>query len=146
MYYFRRAAVYLLTILLMSSGCAYVVPGVTKVKGPVTGKEYYYGLSDSEDQMYMREVRQHYVDTHPEEDIDIKKCVLKGEICKRMTPEAVLASRGDPQYINRSGGKEQWIYGEKSAEYHGNFQAAVYLYFENGKLVSWKEEREENET
>jgi len=113
-----------------------MVPGVTKVKGPVTGKEYYYGLSDWEDQTYMREVRQHYVDTHPDEDMDIKKSVLKGEICEGMTVEAVSASRGDPQYINRSGKSEQWIYGEKSDKYHGNFQAKVHLYFRDGKLVS----------
>lgn len=77
-----------------------------------------------------------YVESHPNLDSQIKKCILNNEVKLGMIREQVLASWGKPDDINRSVGSwgihEQWIY------QRGDY-SAQYLYFENGILTSWQD-------
>ncbi len=61
----------------------------------------------------------------------IAKKIIDGEIWLGMTKDMTIESWGEPDKINRTVNSisvnEQWIYGNK------------YLYFENGKLVSWQD-------
>ena len=70
------------------------------------------------------------IDSLPDSDY-IKSVVRNRKICLGMSDKAALLSWGKPDDINRSVGSwgkhEQWVYGSN------------YLYFENGKLMSWQD-------
>lgn len=81
--------------------------------------------------------RKKYINDHPRIPIKIKNAILKGEITIGMTDEQVLVSWGRPYEKNRNvsqqGIFEQWKFGSISR------RSLCYLYFQNGKLVSWQD-------
>lgn len=62
---------------------------------------------------------------------DVVRCVRERSVCMGMPPDAVKASWGDPDDINRSVTRysvsEQWIYGR------------TYVYLRDGKVDSWQD-------
>jgi len=78
-----------------------------------------------------------YVESHPCLSSKIRQDILAGTIRIGMTKEQVIASRGKPRDINRTGSalgiQEQWCYGD-----YGEMPD-YYLYFENGILTSWQD-------
>lgn len=73
------------------------------------------------------------IEQHPEWSEDALMAICKGKIFVGMTREQVIASWGRPEEINESvgvwGTHEQWVYYRH------------YLYFENGRLTGWQEEK-----
>jgi hypothetical protein len=65
---------------------------------------------------------------------EIAKKILAEKIWLGMTDEMAKESWGNPKDINRSvytwGVHEQWVY-----------ESSTYLYFENGKLTSWQDQK-----
>lgn len=84
--------------------------------------------------------RQAYVRSHPELDSATKSLILQGRAAVGMTSEQVIASMGKPYQVNRSGDStgvsEQWVY---VAGWNGSGFTYTYLYFHNGRLISWQE-------
>jgi len=76
-----------------------------------------------------------YVDNTPGLPAGTREDILAGNIVRGMTQNQVLASWGWPERVNSTvtaiGRTEQWIYRD----------IGRYLYFTNGTLESWQEER-----
>ena len=90
--------------------------------------------------------RQTYIISNSSLDQHIRAKIAQGKIGFGMTTEDVNASWGLPYDINRSAGpwgiiNEQWIYGmmtQSTGSYlRIYYQPLFYIYFENGKLISW---------
>ena len=85
--------------------------GCTTLKGPITGKNYGFFMSEDPndlysysyyqyaDPKYREECRQHYVDQHPDFSPNIKTSILQGKIYIGMFKDHVIASQGRPKRI-----------------------------------------------
>lgn len=78
------------------------------------------------------DIRQEYVNQHPNISEQIKKCILNKQITIGMNKKDVLVSWGKPLHINKTVFKnsvhEQWVYSNR------------YLYFINDRLDSYQTE------
>jgi hypothetical protein len=83
---------------------------------------------------YSRNIRMRIVALHPEWRQEIRDAVIRGEVILGMTADQAIVALGPPDQINRTVHprlvREQWVY-----------DGGVYLYMENGILVSWQDRR-----
>jgi len=85
--------------------------------------------------------REQYLLNHSELKEEIKTCIKEGKLRIGMTKEEVIASWGKPIDVNKTVGPggvhEQWVY--NACWYDPNPRYTTYLYFEDGKLISWQD-------
>ena len=101
-------------------------------------------LNQQRRQSLNQQRRQSFVDVNPHLKENVKQAILEGKIFLGMTKKQAVASWGNPNSINRSGGSfgihEQWVY--ERNKYIGGTVISVpsfYLYIENGVLKSWQD-------
>lgn len=104
-----------LAFVLCLSGCA-TFPSIT---GPITGKKYNvdwsaWGGYDYPESLY-KEIREAYVQNHPDLPKETKDAILNKKIRPGMTAEQVKISWGPPRYVDSQittawGHSEIWHY------------------------------------
>lgn len=61
--------------------------------------------------------------------VAIEIAIARRDLCVGMTPAEVVRAWGEPDAKPIRGEREQWLYANRCA----------YIYFRNGRLVSWQE-------
>lgn len=83
--------------------------------------------------------RAKFVASNPNLFPEIKEAILNGNLMIGMTPAQVVASIGRPYDVNMSSGSwgvhEQWVMCAPNSRRDWRYG---YVYFENGRVVSWQ--------